>query len=361
MSQEVTLLATLHTLCSIFDDPYVLVGKWRLGLVSSWPEVTALIKGRQPGSVVTSRPHGTHLCCISGQFSPLKRFPEKAMHNMNIWTYTQIFWKLNSWLFRLPVCILCHFCPDFSTTSYQLLFPSFLFTTTLIKKLYVFLIGGWLFYNAVVASALHQLESVIIIYIHTYPLPLEPPYPHPTPLRYTQAPCAHRSCLCCPWAPCAHSSCLCYLWAPCVTHHLPLVISFTYDNVYLPLSQFVLPSPPLCPALWTLCPFSTSESLFRLSILWNRIVFPEPQAITMFFWKPWVKQTIYSLETTNCLAYFCGPAGTEHLTHAKKPILHVGTKPLLPQTCILEDDTHSPQTQKRNHCIFCVKPKLHSS
>lgn len=83
VSQEVTLLATLHTLCSIFDDPYVLVGKWRLGLVSSWPEVTALIKGRQPGSVVTSRPHGTHLCCISGQFSPLKRFPEKAMHNMN--------------------------------------------------------------------------------------------------------------------------------------------------------------------------------------------------------------------------------------------------------------------------------------
>ena len=73
-----------------------------------------------------------------------------------------------------------------------------------------------MFYNAVVASALHQLESVIIIYIHTYPLPLEPPYPHPTPLRYTQAPCAHRSCLCCPWAPCAHSSCLCYLWAPCV-------------------------------------------------------------------------------------------------------------------------------------------------
>ena len=40
VSQEVTLLATLHTLCSIFDDPYVLVGKWRLGLVSSWPEVT---------------------------------------------------------------------------------------------------------------------------------------------------------------------------------------------------------------------------------------------------------------------------------------------------------------------------------
>ena len=54
MSQEVTLLATLPTLCSIFDEPYVLVGKWRLGLVSSWPEVTALIKGRESGSVVTS-------------------------------------------------------------------------------------------------------------------------------------------------------------------------------------------------------------------------------------------------------------------------------------------------------------------
>lgn len=54
VSQEVTLLATLPTLCSIFDEPYVLVGKWRLGLVSSWPEVTALIKGRESGSVVTS-------------------------------------------------------------------------------------------------------------------------------------------------------------------------------------------------------------------------------------------------------------------------------------------------------------------
>ena len=83
MSQEVTLLGTLYTLYSIFDDLYVLVGKWRLWLVSSQPEVTALIKGRESGSAVTSRPHGTHLCCISGQFSPLKCFPEKVMRNMN--------------------------------------------------------------------------------------------------------------------------------------------------------------------------------------------------------------------------------------------------------------------------------------
>ena len=108
-------------------------------------------------------------------------------------------------------------------------------------------------------------------YIYTYISPPSwayrtPPHPstlHTGPLCTQQLPVLPMGSLC------AHSSCLCYLWAPCVTHHLPLVISFTYDNVYLPLSQFVLPSPPLCPALWTLCPFSTSESLFRLSILWN--------------------------------------------------------------------------------------------
>ena len=119
-----------------------------------------------------------------------------------------------------------------------------------------------------VVSALHQLESVIIIYIytHTYPLPLVPPFPHIPPLCVT-----HRLPV--------YTGAACVIYGLPVLHPtFPLVISFTYDSVYLPLSQFVLPSPPLCPALWTLCPFSTSESLFLLSILWNRIVFPAAAA-----------------------------------------------------------------------------------
>ena len=54
--------------------------------------------------------------------------------------------------------------------------PFFLFFK---KK--IFLIGGYLLYNIVLVSAIHQHESAISIYICL--LPLEPSLlPHPTPL-----------------------------------------------------------------------------------------------------------------------------------------------------------------------------------
>ena len=118
---------------------------------------------------------------------------------------------------------------------------------------------------------------------------------------------------------------------------------------------------------WTLSspvstsPFSRSESLFLLMSCETEESFLSPRLLQCSFGNPGLSRLCIGWRPQVAWLISVDLQGLSTWPVQKKPILHVGKKPPLPQTCILEDDIHSPQTQKRNHCIFCVKPKLPSS
>ena len=124
---------------------------------------------------------------------------------------------------------------------------------------YLFLIGGYLFYNIVLDSAIHQHESSMGI--HMFP-PSRTSIPPPTP--------SHPSRL-------SQSTSFEF---PASYSKFPLVVYFTYGNVDVSvlLFQFAPPSPSL------MCPHFYSLDLRLYAALWIALSVPSFSIICVNMW-----------------------------------------------------------------------------